>query len=318
MFTQNKEQTGAKYETPRIENWMVQHDSFEMDVNQYGFYNTVKLEYKDGVVVEAYEDLVRIYGEVPIEYKEKGLDKTTAELKAKAYLSAHIRDFGMNVKVKVLYSGKFQPSTFVRVTNPLTLNEELYFIEGISVSYDAKEETWIGDLTLVYGPQNPDDPEIPEVGSDLAGSPSLESTTNYPADWYTMIGKHGASPNDLLKRKSLCGKTIESELVTIAKNAGTPKAVYNWVNSNIVYAPYENSIEDPIDTVRTKNANCGDHANLICTLMSVIGYQVKIVHVVGHYYAIVNIDGQWTTVDPTTNTFSERQLVTTKTLGDKW
>ena len=76
--------------------WQLEDGTYELDVSEYGFYNTVIIEYKNGTIKESYEDLVRVFGEVPITYTEKKLDKTSAIMKAKAYLAAHVRDFDMS------------------------------------------------------------------------------------------------------------------------------------------------------------------------------------------------------------------------------
>ena len=80
----------------------MEEDSYELEVNQHGFYNTVIVNYKDGQVKESYDDFVRVYGEVPITYQDPSVDKTTAIMKAKAYLAAHLRDLEMMVKTTML------------------------------------------------------------------------------------------------------------------------------------------------------------------------------------------------------------------------
>lgn len=327
MFTRDKTITGAIVDAPRIEYWMQKDESFDLDINQYGMYNTVKIKYNNGVIKESYEDLVRVYGEVAIEYDESGIDKQTAELKAKAYLSAHVRDFDMSVKLKCLYSAKFGLCNFVRASNPLTLNEELYLITDISISFNAKDETWIGDMTLSYGPHNPDNPEVPEVGSDITG-PGVASNdatgspkTSYPSGWFTMIGISGATPNNNLD-KSLAGKSIEKELLQISKSCGDARGVYNWVDNHIRYPhpAYAESIETPLQTVHSGDGNCGDQSNLVCTLLYSLGYEVKIVHIPGHYYPIANVGGQWMSIDTVRKKFDARKIVGSYpgTLGEKW
>ena len=59
--------------------WQLEDGTYELDVNEYGFYNTVIVKYKNGTIEESYEDLVRVYGKVPITYEEKDLDKEWIE-----------------------------------------------------------------------------------------------------------------------------------------------------------------------------------------------------------------------------------------------
>lgn len=106
--------------------WQLEDGSYELDVTEYGFYNTVKVKYKNGTVTESYSDYVRVFGEVPIEYDEPEIDKTTAIMKAKAYLAAHIRDFDMTVKGTILHKAGIDIGDIVTLDNPLTLRDEIH------------------------------------------------------------------------------------------------------------------------------------------------------------------------------------------------
>lgn len=165
LFSGSKYKTGFPEIPVIVDYWMQEDGSLEFDVNQYGMYNTVVMEYKYGKLEVSNEDLVRVYGRVPITYKDKSLGYYDARLKAEAFLSAHIRDFGMEVKVSTLYTAKIKVGSFIKLRNPLTMSESLYYVYGMSVSYDAGENTFVADLDLRYGPENPDDPEVPEIGT---------------------------------------------------------------------------------------------------------------------------------------------------------
>ena len=110
-----------------------------------------------------------------------------AQAKAQAYLSAHIRDFGMTVKVTALHTGKIQVGSFIKLRNPQTMSENLYYVYGISTSWDGDNGTFKSDLDLRYGPENPDNPEIPEygvqavAGNDVNGqTPTLDGSSSQP------------------------------------------------------------------------------------------------------------------------------------------
>lgn len=164
LFLMDREESGLDEEPLLIDFWMQEDDSFEFDVSQYGFYTTVIVNYRNGTVIAENEDLIRVYGQMPITYDEPKLTKTQAEAKAQAYLSAHIRDFGMTVKVTALHTGKIQVGSFIKLRNPQTMSENLYYVYGISTSWDGDNGTFKSDLDLRYGPENPDNPEIPEYG----------------------------------------------------------------------------------------------------------------------------------------------------------
>lgn len=155
--------------------WQLEEDSYELDIAEYGFYNTVKIHYNKGTVTESYDDLVNVYGEVTAEYNEPELDKTSAIMKAKAYLAAHVRDFDMTVKATVLHDGDIDIGDIVTLDNPMTLRDEnrqlkehrdpeYFFVSANSVSWDG--DSFIkNDIELRYGAESPNKKDIPETGS---------------------------------------------------------------------------------------------------------------------------------------------------------
>lgn len=168
--------------------WQLEDGSYELDVSEYGFYNTVKVHYKNGVVTESYEDLVRVYSEVAIDYYEPKLDKTSAIMKAKAYLAAHVRDFEMSVKAKILHDGDIDIGDIVTIDNPLTMRDhvrkikegrdpEYFFVMGKSVAWEG--DSFITcDLELRYGAASPEKLEVPETGASYTGNSSDGSSNS--------------------------------------------------------------------------------------------------------------------------------------------
>lgn len=166
--------------------WQLEDGSYELDIAEYGFYNTVKVKYKNGVVKESYDDLVRVYGEVAVEYKEPDLDKSSAIMKAKAYLAAHVRDFDMTVKATVLHDGDIDIGDIVTIDNPMTLRDEYrketehrdpeyFFVTANSVSWDG--DSYIeNDIEMRYGAESPQKKEVPETGSSGYSSGSSSSS----------------------------------------------------------------------------------------------------------------------------------------------
>lgn len=161
-------------EGENIKFWQLEEDSYELEINQHGFYNVVKVEYKNGVVEESYDEFVRVYGKIPITYKEPKLDKTSAIMKAKSYLAAHIRDFGMTVNVSTLTDGDIDIGDIVTVDNPQTLNNETrvskgrdpeyLFVNGVSTNWEG--DSYIStDLELNFAPTSPDKLDVPSSGT---------------------------------------------------------------------------------------------------------------------------------------------------------
>ena len=259
----------AKSIQPRIEFWQLQEDSYELDINQYGYYNTVIINYKDGTLKRSYEDLVRVYGECAVTYDEKELNYEAAQLKAQAYLSAHIRDFGMEVKATILYTGKICVSNFIKIQNPLTMSESLFYVYGTSIQWDASNQTLICDLDLRYGPENPDGLEVPEYGLSYSGG----------SGGVTITGEVSADVAQAA-RQMIGGYTNNDDKVL---------AIYNWVDTNVSYELYYNSRYSDSQILTTvKRANCYDTAYLIYHLCTAVGIKCEVWSGTYHF-----LDGNW-------------------------
>ena len=169
-----------------IKLWQLEEDTYELEVNQHGFYNTVYVTYKGGVVRESYDEFVDVFGEVPIRYKHPNLGKTDAIAKAKAYLAAHIRDFGMTVNLSMLADGDIDIGDIITVENPMNhINEdralrgddpEFLFVNGKSINWEG--DSYISaDLECVFAPTSPKKLEVPTSGIST-GSSSNGSSSN--------------------------------------------------------------------------------------------------------------------------------------------
>ena len=180
---ENKQKPSASED---IKLWQIEDGSYELDVNQYGYYNTVRVHYKDGVVTEDYEDLVVVFGVVAIDYYEPKIDKATAEMKAKSYLAAHVRDFDMAVRATILHDGDIEIGDIVTIENPMTMRDEnrklkkrspeYYFVKGNSVSWEANSMIK-SDLDLRYGAESPEGREMTEAGAGYKNAKNGTSGT---------------------------------------------------------------------------------------------------------------------------------------------
>jgi hypothetical protein len=283
LFMMDSEENGFSSTPFDIDFWMQEDESLEVNVDQYGFYNTVTVNYEGGSVTATNEDLVRIYGEVPIEYDEQGISYFNAKLKAQAYLSAHIRDFGMTVKLSCLHTGKLLVGSFVKLKNPLTMSENLYYIYGNSVSWDASENTFRADLDLRYGPENPDDPQVPEVGNAVASSGTTGS----------------ADPN-----VSAVVAAAANEATTATDPMQIATDCCYWVATHVKYKRYANFIHNTAEILGdgtagnkgTHLANCCDGSRLTAEMAASKGVTLEYVHMHldGAYGHMVNrLNGVW-------------------------
>ena len=272
LFLMDREESGLDEEPILIDFWMQEDGSFNFDVNQYGFYTTVVVNYRHGSVIAENEDLVRVFGQMPIVYDEKDLSKTQAEAKAQAYLSAHIRDFGMTVKVTVLHTGKIQVGSFIKLRNPQTMSENLYYVYGISTSWDGDNGTFKSDLDLRYGPENPDNPEVPEYGvqavsgDDVNGGDSIQNTnfnssTNQP-------------------------KTVQEAAKQAIKSSNPLDAAAEaamWVASHITYQCYADFHRPPECVLSARYANCSDGSRLVAAMCACFNIYIDLVWIHGSY-----------------------------------
>lgn len=160
--------------------WQLEDGTYELEVSEYGFYNEVKVHYKNGVVTESYEDLVRVFGHVTKHYYEKTLNKTSAIMKAKAYLAAHVRDFDMSVKANLLHDADIDIGDIVTLENPMTMRDqyrkdwqkrdpEYFFVMGNSISWDGNGPI-LNSIELRYGAKSPNKKEVPEMGASYSSS----------------------------------------------------------------------------------------------------------------------------------------------------
>ena len=175
-----------------IKLWQLEDGSYELNVDQFGFYNAVIVYYNGGKIYEQFDDLVDIYGAQVKVYNDKTLTKSQAQAKAKAYLAAHVRDFNMGINASVLENG-IDIGDIVTLDNPMSYHHykkipEYLFTQGVSISWDG--DYIYTDLELKYGPESPERPEVPTTG---VGSVRGQSSGNTDENGLIQIGNDLAS-----------------------------------------------------------------------------------------------------------------------------
>ena len=194
-YLRDKHHSSVKAEDMAL--WQLEEGTYELDVAEYGFYNTVKVHYKKGTVTESYDDLVRVYGESVVEYNEPDLDKSSAIMKAKAYLAAHVRDFDMTVKATVLHDGDIDIGDIVTLENPMTMRDayrkntegrdpEYFFVSGNSISWSG-DDYIKNDIEMRYGAESPQKKDVPETGT--AGYVNSETSSGNVDSAIDEVGK---------------------------------------------------------------------------------------------------------------------------------
>ena len=175
-----------------IKLWQLEDGSYQLNVDQFGFYNAVVVYYNGGKVYEQFDDLVDVYGAQVKAYNDMSLTKSQAQAKAKAYLAAHVRDFNMGIQASVLENG-IDIGDIVTLDNPLSYHKykkipEFLFTNGVSISWDG--DYIYTDLELQYGPESPERPEVPTTG---VGSVSGSSKGQEIGDDAIQVGNDLAS-----------------------------------------------------------------------------------------------------------------------------
>ena len=297
--------------TEDIQLWQLEDGTYDHDITEYGFFTVVYVHYNKGICKEYVPDLVNVYGEIPKHYYEKNLSRTEAEVKAKTYLAAHMRDFEMGIKASVLYNGGLDVGDIVTIENPLTLQNEIkkldihtenyYFLKGLNIEWD-EESPIKADIELSYAP------EPPERGaSDLLkyGSNGGESTTT-----------------DKTEFKGGEGATIDAIVKKICANATTDldkaKKIHNWLIKHVRYTGYSCSKYSTAEAcLESKHLNCADTSRLTRAMMSSAGLDAEVVHGPDHFWTIVTINGQEYASDATSRMRKFNQVMRNLTYSSK-
>ena len=85
-----------------------------------GFYNAVEVTYADGIIRYQHDVLIELYGESTFYYEFTEDDEETAKAKAHALLSAHIRDYSLDIHIDCLYNPNITVGSLVKIPKTLT------------------------------------------------------------------------------------------------------------------------------------------------------------------------------------------------------
>ena len=141
----------------------------------------------------------------------------------------------MQVRATILYTGKITVASFIKMRNPLTMSETLLYVYGMSIQWDARGQTLTCDLDLRYGPENPDDPVVPEVGAEYSDGGGQVYGGEISADIAQAAKQMIGNATDPTKKAQL---------------------IYNWVDQNIAYELYYDSKYSSSQVLTGKRANC--------------------------------------------------------------
>lgn len=100
-------------------------DSIVRNWTTDGLYNTVEVTYAEGIIKLQHDALVEVYGESVFHYNFPEDDEETAKAKADALLSAHVRDYSLDLQLNCIYNPNITvgswikiPKTLIKVSGP--------------------------------------------------------------------------------------------------------------------------------------------------------------------------------------------------------
>lgn len=105
---------------PTIKPSEILADSLEKNWTTDGFYNAVEVTYADGIVKYQNDALIQQYGENVFYYEFPDDDEETAKAKADALLSAHVRDYSLDLKLTCMYNPNITMGSWVKVAKTIT------------------------------------------------------------------------------------------------------------------------------------------------------------------------------------------------------
>lgn len=199
---------------------------------------------------------------------------------------------------------------------------ELFFVQGFTCRWD-KNHSLIMDIELKYGPDSPDDPVNATIGT--LGESGSSANGNWGNDAFTIDeicvannkkihGKYSGGAY-VQKIKELVNSTYMPESSDYAPRANqnsnyakkygamsSPEEVYQAFRSEYKYSLYADnsscwtSATDFYDNAG-KTANCGDTTCLLKVFFDCIGVPSCGVHIDGHFFNAIQINGTWEIID---------------------
>lgn len=95
-------------------------DSIRRNWTTQGLYNVVDVTYADGVIRMQHDILVDMYGENIFYYEFPEDDEETAKAKADALLSAHVRDYSLDIQLNCIYNPNITVGSWIKIPKTLT------------------------------------------------------------------------------------------------------------------------------------------------------------------------------------------------------
>lgn len=201
---------------------------------------------------------------------------------------------------------------------------ELFFVQGYTCRWD-KDNSLIQDLELKYGPDTPDDPINATVGFGGVSNESGASGGLYGNDTFTIDDICVANNEKILPAYEGGARVQEVKELVNGKYAPEPSDYQPRANQNSNYAKKYSQMKSPAEVFSAfrseyqyskysdnsscwtnatdfydnagKTANCGDTTCLLKVFFDCIGVPSCGVHIDGHYFNAIQINGVWEIID---------------------
>ncbi|OPY27595.1 MAG: Pseudomurein-binding repeat protein [Methanobacterium sp. PtaU1.Bin242] len=97
-------------------------------------------------------------------------------------------------------------------------------------------------------------------------------------------------------------KTLSTSITAgLTSTYGKAQAIFNWVRDNLSYSYYNNTKKGALGALSARSANCCDHSHLVIALARAAGIPGRYIHVYGHVYSQLYVDGKWYNADAINN-----------------
>lgn len=186
----------------------IQNDTLTKNWTTDGFYNAVNITYNGGELEYKYEPLIEQYGENVFYYDLSEDDEETATAKAKALLSAHVRDYSLDLELRCLYDPHITTGSWIKLPTKITrmsvsqdkeipkqnnniqnrettieTEYDIFYVQGYSLRWTT-QNALIMDLHLKYGPDTPEDPVNATIGTGAVQT--TQGTGGYGSDCFSV------------------------------------------------------------------------------------------------------------------------------------
>ena len=201
---------------------------------------------------------------------------------------------------------------------------DLFFVQGFTCRWD-KKHSLIMDLHLKYGPDTPEDPINATIGVGQVSTESGNTSGNgswgddcfsicdiCTEDCKAILGAGSGRRKDAEEyirqhepnSEYLSGRAKQDSSYAKEVAGKTAAEAYTLFRDKFNYACYSDSCDGAYPCCadlwdKATAANCGDSTRMLKVLMDAVGTPCYGIHVNGHYFNAVQVDGTWHTLDGT-------------------